>query len=71
MAMTVQAQLQIFLAQKGTPTSVQSAVTMLRDTTMGSGHVKAVKHSLKEVFKVGESTFHNFTQICMIRGCSG
>lgn len=61
--MTVQAQLQIILAQKGMPTSVQSAVTMLQDTIMGSGHVKAAKHSLKEVFKVGESAFDNFTQI--------
>lgn len=64
MALTVQAQLQIMLAQKEMPTSVQSAVTMLQDTTMGSGHVKAAKHSLKEVFKVGGPTFDNFAQIC-------
>lgn len=45
------------------PTSVQSAVTMLQDTTMGSGHVKAAKRSLKGVFKVGESAFDNSAQI--------
>lgn len=60
--MTVQAQLQILLAQNGMPTSVQSAVTMLQDTIMGSGRVKAAKHSLKEAFKVGLSAFDNFAQ---------
>lgn len=61
MVMTVQAQLQVILAQKETPTSAQSAVTMLQDITMESGHVKAVKHSLKEVFKVGKSAFDDLT----------
>lgn len=60
MAMTVQAQLQIILAQRRMPTSVQSAVTMLQDTTMGSGPVKAAKHFLKEAFKVGQTSFDNF-----------
>lgn len=63
MAMTVQAQLQIILVQKEMPTSVQSAVTMLQDITTESGHVKAAKHSLKEVFKVGKSAFAKFAQI--------
>lgn len=73
MAVTVQALLQIILAQKGMPTSVQSAVTMLQDTTMGSGRVKAVKHSLKGVFKVGESAFDNCLNklFPMISGCRG
>lgn len=61
--MTVQAQLQIILVQKEMPTSVQSAVTMLQDITTESGHVKAAKHSLKEVFKVGKSAFAKFAQI--------
>lgn len=70
--MTVRAQLQIILAQKGMLTSVQSAVTMLQDTTMGSGHVKAAKHSLREVFKVGESAFGNLNKLFhVIRSCSG
>lgn len=63
MAMTVQAQLQIILVQKEMPTSVQSAVTMLQDITTESGHVKAAKHSSKEVFKVGKSAFAKFAQI--------
>lgn len=63
MAMTVQAQLQIILVQKEMPTSVQSAVTMLQDITTESGHVKAAKHSSKEVFKVGKSAFSKFAQI--------
>lgn len=61
--MTVQAQLQIILVQKEMPTSVQSAVTMLQDITTESGHVKAAKHSSKEVFKVGKSAFGKFAQI--------
>lgn len=67
MAMTVQAQLQIILGQKEMPTSVRSAVTTLQDITTESGHAKAAKHSLKEVFKVGKSAFDNFAQMnCFI-----
>lgn len=61
--MTAQAQLEIILSQKGMLTSAQSAATMLRDTTMGSGHAKVAKHSLKEAFKVGESASGNFARI--------
>lgn len=71
--MTVQAQLQVILAQKEMPTSAQSAVTMLQDITMESGHVKAAKRSLKEVFKVGKSAFDDLAQVRffhMIRECS-
>ena len=40
---------------------------------MESGHVKAAKHSLKEVFKVGKSAFDDLAQVRffhMIRDCS-
>lgn len=61
MAMIAQVPLQMVLAQKEMHTSVQSAVIMLQDITMGFGHVKDVKHSLKEVSKVGKTLFEEFT----------